>query len=73
VEILERVRRVDLYGEAARQLGLPDAEPDRNSITLFDGVVFNPDDPIEYLHKLDIRRDIRVEEILVDSPTAIAA
>ena len=67
IEILERVRRVDLFGEAARQLGLPDSEPDRESFKLFDGMVFNPDDPIGYLKRLDIRHDIQIEEILIDA------
>ena len=68
IEILERVRRVDLYGEAARQLGWPDTEPDRNSFKLFDGTVFNPDDPIGYLNRLSIHREIRIEEIIIDQP-----
>jgi nitrate/nitrite transport system ATP-binding protein len=66
IEILERVRRVDLYGRAARDLGLPDTEPNRTSFQLFDGKVFNPDDPIGYLNSLDICRDVRLEEILID-------
>jgi nitrate/nitrite transport system ATP-binding protein len=73
VEILERVRRVDLYGEAARQLGLPDTEPDRNAFALFDGVVFNPDDPIDYLHKLSIHQPLRIEEIVIDPADSNAA
>ncbi|MBW4495371.1 MAG: nitrate ABC transporter ATP-binding protein [Oscillatoria princeps RMCB-10] len=73
VEILERVRRVDLYGEAARQLGWPDAEPDRKPFELFDGMVFNPDDPTGYLQRFTIRRELRIEEILIDSPTSQAA
>ncbi|MEB3229286.1 MAG: nitrate ABC transporter ATP-binding protein, partial [Synechocystis sp.] len=48
LEIIERVRRPDLYGEACRQLGLPDLEPDRQLIKLFDGMVFTPDDPLGY-------------------------
>nr|WP_290223947.1 nitrate ABC transporter ATP-binding protein [Trichocoleus desertorum] len=68
IEILDRVRRVDLYGEAARQLGWPDTEPDRDAFQLFDGTLFNPDDPIGYLNRLTIRRDIRIEEIIIDQP-----
>jgi nitrate/nitrite transport system ATP-binding protein len=68
IEILDRVRRVDLYGEAARQLGWPDAEPDRDAFKLFDGTLFNPDDPIGYLNRLTIHRDIRIEEINLDQP-----
>ena len=71
VEILERVRRPDLFGEACRQLDLPDMEPDRHSFALFDGMVFNPDDPLGYLERLTIKRDFRVAEILLDTPTGI--
>jgi nitrate/nitrite transport system ATP-binding protein len=66
VEVLERVRRPDLFSEACRQLGLPDMQPDRHKFKLFDGMVFNPDDPIGYLQRLNIHRDIRVEEISLD-------
>jgi nitrate/nitrite transport system ATP-binding protein len=68
VEVLERVRRVDLFGEAARQLGWPDIEPDRDPFALFDGVVFNPDDPLGYLQRLAITRPIAVQEILITEP-----
>ncbi|MBW4573924.1 MAG: nitrate ABC transporter ATP-binding protein [Aphanothece sp. CMT-3BRIN-NPC111] len=67
IEILERVRRVDLYGEAARQLRLSDLEPDRDPFKLFDGMVFNPDDPMGYLQRLDIRHEIQVKEIILDA------
>jgi nitrate/nitrite transport system ATP-binding protein len=67
IEILERVRRVDLYGRAARELGLPDNEGNRAPFELFDGKVFNPDDPIEYLNSLNIHRDIQIKEIIIDS------
>jgi nitrate/nitrite transport system ATP-binding protein len=68
IEILERVRRVDMFGVAARELGWSDVEPDRKPFQLFDGVVFNPDDPIGYLNRLEIHRDIRIQEILIDTP-----
>ncbi|PSF38779.1 bacitracin ABC transporter ATP-binding protein [Aphanothece hegewaldii CCALA 016] len=71
VEILERVRRPDLFGEACRELDLPDIEPDRHSFALFDGLIFDPDEPIKYLERLSIRRDYRVSEILLDEATAI--
>jgi nitrate/nitrite transport system ATP-binding protein len=67
IEILDRVRRVDVFGEAARELGLLDIEPDRGPIQFFDGTVFNPDDPISYLKSLKIKRDIRIEEVPIDS------
>jgi nitrate/nitrite transport system ATP-binding protein len=72
IEILDRVRRVDLFGEAARQLGLPDNEPDRASFQLFDGMVFNPDDPIGYLQRLDIHREIQIKEIIIDAVNTAA-
>jgi nitrate/nitrite transport system ATP-binding protein len=61
------VRRIDLFGAAARDLGLVDIGHDRGSITLFDGTVFNPDDPLEYLNNLEIKRQIRVEEVDIDA------
>lgn len=72
IEILERVRRPDLFGEACRQLGLPDIEPDRHCLQLFDKMVFNPDDPVGYLERLSICRDFRVSEILLDTKDDIA-
>ena len=56
VEILERVRRPDLFGEACRQLGWPDTESDRHNFALFDGMVFTPDDPICYIQRFTIHR-----------------
>lgn len=69
IEILDRVRRVDVFGEAARDLGYLDTEPDRGPICFFDGTVFNPDDPISYLNNLKIKRDIRIEEVVIDLAT----
>ncbi|MCU0534437.1 MAG: nitrate ABC transporter ATP-binding protein [Hydrococcus sp. Prado102] len=66
IEILERVRRPDLFGEACRQLGLPDIEGDRHSFALFDGLLFDPDYPMSYLERLDIKREFHVSEILID-------
>ncbi|MBW4647636.1 MAG: nitrate ABC transporter ATP-binding protein [Kastovskya adunca ATA6-11-RM4] len=66
VSILERVRRIDLFGAAVRELGMPDVGRDRDSIRMFDGTVFNPDNPIDYLNNLEIKRQIRVEEIDID-------
>ena len=70
VEILDRVRRVDVFGEAARDLGFLDIEPDRAPIQFFDGTVFNPDDPIGYLNQLQIKRDIQIKEVVIDRPIA---
>ncbi len=73
IEILDRVRRVDVFGAAARELDLPDTGPDRGPIRLSDGTVFNPDDPIGYLSSLKIKREIRIEEVVLDSPRIEAA
>jgi nitrate/nitrite transport system ATP-binding protein len=67
VQVLERVRRADVFGAAARDLGLPDTEPNRGNLQLFDGVIFNPDDPIGYLHRLTIKREIEIREIDLDA------
>ncbi len=66
IEILDRVRRVDVFGAAARDLEMLDIEPNRGPVTFADGTVFNPDDPISYLKNLKIKRDIRIEEVLID-------
>ncbi|RMF63294.1 MAG: ATP-binding cassette domain-containing protein, partial [Cyanobacteria bacterium J069] len=66
VDILDRTRRVDVFGAAARDLSLPDTEPNRTPITFADGSVFDPDDPIGYLNSLAIKRDLQIEEITVD-------
>jgi nitrate/nitrite transport system ATP-binding protein len=66
VSIIERVLRTDVYGQAARELGLSDMGRDRQSIKLFDGTIFNPHEPIKYLRNLKIKQDIRIEEIILD-------
>lgn len=70
VSILERVLRTDVYGQAARELGLSDTGRDRQSIKLFDGTIFNPNDPIKYLKTLKIKQQIRIEEIILDPMAA---
>ncbi len=73
IEILDRTRRVDVFGAAARDLGMLDIEPNRGPIHFADGTVFNPDDPISYLNSLKIKREIRIEEVLIDSLATSAA
>ena len=68
VEVIERVYYRETYGKAVRELGLQDGVDDRNAIKLFDGVVFNPDDPISYLNSLTIRGEISITEIPLDEP-----
>lgn len=67
VEILERVRRPDLFSEACRALGFPDMESNRQGFSLFDQMVFNPDDPLGYIMRFNIRREFRVAEIPLDN------
>ncbi|AKG22953.1 ABC transporter ATP-binding/substrate-binding protein [Calothrix sp. 336/3] len=62
LEVMERVCRTDIFGAAARSLGLLDIGQD-NPIHLFDGKTFNPSEPLEYLKSLEIKRQIRVEEV----------
>ncbi|MDH6056677.1 ABC transporter ATP-binding/substrate-binding protein [Umezakia ovalisporum] len=64
VQIIERVCRTDLFGAAARDLGLLDIGWD-DPIHLFDGKIFNPSEPIEYLNSLEIKRELRIAEILI--------
>ncbi len=66
-EVLERVRRVDIFLEASRQLGQVGIEPDRDAFQLFDGLVFDPDRPLEYLRQQKISRDYPVVQIDLDS------
>ncbi len=63
LEILEQVRRVDLFGAAARDLKVVDNEPDRRPFALFDGVVFNPDQPLAYIEAAAIRRALDIQTI----------
>jgi nitrate/nitrite transport system ATP-binding protein len=66
LEVVEKIRRVDIYNEATSQLGFPGLERERTSFKLFDGYEFSPDNPLEYLKTLKIRREIRVEEFVFD-------
>ena len=67
VDVLDRVRRVDVFGQAARELGLLDIEPNRGLVHFADGSVFNPDDPVGYLNGLAIKRELRIEEVAIDT------
>ncbi|ARV61835.1 bacitracin ABC transporter ATP-binding protein [Nostocales cyanobacterium HT-58-2] len=73
LEILERVCRVNVFSTAARELGLLDIKYHRGPIQLFDGTVFNADDPIAYLNSLAIKRDFSVAEVVFNSRNSPAA
>lgn len=64
VEVIERVCRADIFGAAARDLGLLDIGED-NPIHLFDSKTFNPSEPLDYLKSLEIKHQIRAEEIFI--------
>ncbi|MEG4631070.1 nitrate ABC transporter ATP-binding protein [Microcoleus sp. AR_TQ3_B6] len=66
VEVVDRVLRPDVFGQAVRELGLPDIARDSRTIELFDGTVFNLDDPVQYLQNVKIKRNVRIEEILIE-------
>jgi len=66
VEIVERVCKVGVYSTAARELGL-DVNYTRQPIKMFDGTVFNGDDPLAYLNSLLVKRDFSVADVILDS------
>ncbi|KJH72757.1 ABC transporter ATP-binding/substrate-binding protein [Aliterella atlantica] len=65
VEILGRVCRPDIFGEAAREVGFLDIGRDPKTM-IFDGIVFDPDEPITYLKSLEIKHPLRIEEVGID-------
>ncbi len=58
--LVGKVNREDLWREAAKQLSVAAADipasPSRGKETFFDGKVFDPDKPAEYLKSLTIKR-----------------
>lgn len=66
IEILARVRRVDHFLAACEQLGYIGIEPDRDPFQLFDGQVFNPDEPLAYLRNQPIHRELDVRNVELD-------
>ena len=63
LEILYRVRRVDHFLTACTQLGYLGIEPDREPFKLFDGQLFNPDNPLSYLQNQPIHRELNIRDI----------
>ncbi|MBD2150982.1 ABC transporter substrate-binding protein [Pseudanabaena sp. FACHB-1277] len=72
VEVLEKTCRVSVFSTAARELGLTDITYSRNAIQLFDDIPFNTEDPIAYLNQLDIKRNITMAEIAMESMRMVA-
>jgi bicarbonate transport system ATP-binding protein len=73
VEILERVCRVSVFSIAARELGLSDIKYLRGQIQLFDGIPFDAEDPLGYLNKLEIKRNVTTAEVHLNAPKILAA
>jgi bicarbonate transport system ATP-binding protein len=65
---MERVCRVSVFSTAARELGLLDVKYTSGAIAMFDGTTFTADDPIGYLNRLKIKRDVSIAEVVLDSP-----
>ena len=72
VEVLEKTCRVGVFSTAARELGLTDITYSRNAIQLFDDIPFNAEDPIDYLNHLNIKRNITMAEIAMESMRMVA-
>jgi len=72
VEVLEKTCRVGVFSTAARELGLTDITYSRNAIQLFDDIPFNAEDPIAYLNQLEIKRNITMAEVSMDSLRIVA-
>ncbi|MFM5979883.1 MAG: nitrate ABC transporter substrate-binding protein, partial [Sphaerospermopsis kisseleviana] len=53
-----------IFGAAAREMGILDIGREE-TIQLFDGKIFNPSEPIEYLKSSEIKRQLRVEEVFI--------
>ncbi|HBC43152.1 MAG TPA: bacitracin ABC transporter ATP-binding protein [Pseudanabaena sp.] len=72
VEVLEKTCRVGVFSTAARELGLTDITYSRNAIQLFDDIPFNAEDPIGYLNQLNIKRNITMAEVAMESTRMVA-
>lgn len=67
LEILERVCKVGVFSTACRELGLSDLKYRREAIKLFDGIPFDSEDPIGYLNHLQIKCNVTMAEIPLNS------
>jgi len=48
-----------------------DTEPERGTFQLFDGMIFDPNDPLGYLNRFTIRHATRVEEAILPDPATL--
>ncbi len=63
VEVLDQICQVGVFSEAARSIEFSDVEREKSAVKLFDGVAFNPNNPIEYLEKVEIKQPIKIVEL----------
>jgi nitrate/nitrite transport system ATP-binding protein len=68
IEVMDRLHDPVVFRDAAQSLGLDANERDRRPFTLFDGTVFDPNQPIDYLNTLTIKRDVRIAEVDLVAP-----
>jgi nitrate/nitrite transport system substrate-binding protein len=52
--LAKQIMRTDLYTEAMKEIGYKHGGQDDKPETLFDGVIFDPKKPEEYVHKFEI-------------------
>ena len=64
VEVIDRVCRPDVFGAAAREMNILDIGREE-TIQLFDGKIFNPSEPVDYLKSLAIKYPVRIEEVFI--------
>ncbi len=62
-EVIERVYRLDVYRQACSDLGLEVPEASYQPLTLPDGSVLDPSDPIGYINSFAIKREVIVSDM----------
>jgi nitrate/nitrite transport system ATP-binding protein len=62
-EVIERVYRLDVYRQACHDLGFEVPEANYQSLTLPDGSVLDPNDPIGYINSFAIKHDVTITDI----------
>jgi bicarbonate transport system ATP-binding protein len=67
------VCNVSVFSTAARELGLESISYQRQGIDLFDGRVFNAEDPISYLNDQSIHQDFSIAEIPLAPSRALSS
>ncbi len=73
IEVIDRVVRLDVFNQAAQELGQNHQPPislnlerDRHLIQLLNEPPLNPDHPLEYLEQVAIKQPIQISEVNLD-------